>query len=256
MPEVRDRSRTTHIIRRIYGPEVLNEKKRGFLGRLLDGKRSIQMAAPEMLGVWKRLSTKKLTWFIAIPVLVVLHITVIYYYNSFYKLRCDADTAEADVGTMLQKRHDLSVNLAKMLVDYADHERRILETVVNSRNSAGGADLSKSVNEVKAKLEKFLKDKEAVSRPVPKELMSGVFALAEQYPDLKLSQNFQKFIDALVETEKDIATARMKYNLAADNYAKKLSTVPGNWVNKLFRFEKKPLFKPSDGAWTFEPVAY
>ncbi|MBW2277154.1 MAG: LemA family protein, partial [Deltaproteobacteria bacterium] len=86
--------------------------------------------------------------------------------------------------------------------------------------------------------------------------LSGVLALAEQYPDLKLSDNFRRFMDALVETEKALCDERMTYSEVVNSYTTKLKTFPGNLFAKIYGFELIPYFEADHDAQRFKPVDY
>jgi len=86
--------------------------------------------------------------------------------------------------------------------------------------------------------------------------LSGVLALAEQYPDLKLSDNFRKFMDALVETEKSLCAERMTYSDVVNSYTTKLKVFPGNLFANIYGFEPVPYFEADRDAMSFRPVDY
>jgi hypothetical protein len=91
--------------------------------------------------------------------------------------------------------------------------------------------------------------------PIDKQL-SGMLALAEQYPTLQLSQNFRQFMDALVETEKDLSAARMNYSESVNKYATLLNIFPSNIYGRLYRFKTYRYFETDQDAKRFRPVDY
>jgi hypothetical protein len=91
--------------------------------------------------------------------------------------------------------------------------------------------------------------------PVDKQL-SGMLALAEQYPTLQLSQNFRQFMDALVETEKDLFAARIKYSESINSYATMLRVFPNNVYGRLYHFKTYRYFEADKDAKRFRPVDY
>ena len=84
----------------------------------------------------------------------------------------------------------------------------------------------------------------------------GLVAVAESYPDLKLSENFRQFMDALVETEKELSEARMQYSNVVNTYTTLLRTFPGNLFAVIYGFEPLPYFEAAAEAKAFRPVEY
>jgi LemA protein len=153
-------------------------------------------------------------------------------YNRLIRSRNRVDTAWSDIDVQLQRRHDLIPNLVKAIDQYASYERATLEAVTELRAEAMRA----SDIDSRGKAEE--------------ELGSGVqklIALAENYPDLKASENFLELQNELVETENYLQFARRYYNGSVRDYNTMTETVPSNIVADVFGFDARGFFqKASD----------
>ncbi len=250
--------RTTHIIKKVYQAQMEKQKKkRGFVNFFMPKPHTVKLTTrqkPETpRSTFVRYARSAILW--GGVALFLFHFVLIYYYNVFQRNYYDVIAAESIVDNMLQKRHNISINLAKMVLDYSQHEQKIMSHVVNSRTKIAG---SGAMQEIKEQLAKVASENGAAAGGVAlsPDLMSKLFAIAEQYPDLKLSQNFQKFIDALVETEKEISASRTNFNKLVNKYTTELVTFPGNICNMFFRFEPKDFFTASKDAKRFKAVAF
>ena len=165
---------------------------------------------------------------IAIIILVVLVIAFIVMYNGFVRLKNDCDEAFATMDVYLKKRYDLIPNLVETVKGYAAHEKETLQGVIEARNMAQGA----STLEEKAAREKALAGN-----------LRGLFAIAENYPDLKANQNFLDLQGQLQAVEEDIANARKYYNAVIKEFNTKCEAFPSNLIASIFHFEKKPMFE-------------
>jgi len=136
---------------------------------------------------------------IVLAVIVVLIIWAIGVYNSLVSMRQRVNQAYADIDVQLRQRHDLIPNLVETVKGYAAHERGTLDEVVKARNVAmtaqGPAQQAAAENMLTGALRQL-------------------FALAEAYPDLKASTNFQQFQTELTDLENKIAAARRFFNNA------------------------------------------
>lgn len=152
----------------------------------------------------------------------------VFAYNTLVNVRRGADEALANVGTQIKRRFDLIPNLAETVKGYATHEREVFEKVTQARSSAAGA---KTVAEY-AKADNMITG-----------ALKTLFAVAENYPDLKASQNFLELQKQLAETEDGIQEARRVYNEAARNVNVKIESIPTNFVAIFFRFKKADFFE-------------
>jgi LemA protein len=166
---------------------------------------------------------------VGIAILVLLLATfLIVLYNRLVRLRNRAENAWAQVDVQLRRRYDLIPNLVETVKGYASHERATFEEVTKARTAAQQA---RTVPE-QAEAENFLTA--AIGR---------LFAVAEDYPELRASENFQQLQSQLEDTEQKIAVSRQVYNDAVLTYDTALETVPTNIVGGMFNFEEKLYFE-------------
>jgi len=167
----------------------------------------------------------------ALVILVVLALIIIFVvsiYNSLIKLRNTSEQAWSDVDVQLKRRYDLIPNLVETVKGYASHEKETFEKVVQARNMAMGA----SSPEKKAESENFLQA-----------TLKSLFALSENYPDLKANQNFLDFQNELSEIEEKIQLARRYYNAVVRDLNTKIESVPSNIIANNFGFKKNEYFE-------------
>ena len=161
---------------------------------------------------------------IGIVILVVIILFVIVTYNKLVSLRNKVKNSFAQIDTQLQRRFDLIPNLV-------EHEKELLENVAASRSGYMNA----TSNE----------EKLAMNNQLTSNLRS-LFAVAENYPELKANVNFLKLQDELSETEDKISFARQFYNDAVTIYNNKRQMFPGNVVAGIFGFKEEALFDADD----------
>ncbi len=165
--------------------------------------------------------------------LLLLAVFVVVLYNRLVRLRNRTENAWAQVDVQLRRRYDLIPNLVETVKGYASHERATFEEVTKARTAAQQA---RTVPE-QAEAENFLTA--AIGR---------LFAVAEDYPELRATENFQQLQAQLEDTEQKIAVSRQVYNDAVLSYDTALETVPTNIVGGLFNFEEKPYFEIEEPA--------
>lgn len=169
-----------------------------------------------------------------IPLLVILAIVAIFViwavsmYNSLVRFRNEINNSWAQIDVQLKRRTDLIPNLVETVKGYASHERETLEKVIQARNMAVGAT--------------NMDDRMAGENMLTGALKS-LFAVAEQYPDLKANQNFLALQEELTSTENKVAFARQFYNDRVLAYNNQRETFPSNIVAGMFNFEGKPYFE-------------
>lgn len=175
-----------------------------------------------------------MVWVIVVVViLVVLVAILVALYNRLVRLRNRAENAWAQVDVQLRRRYDLIPNLVETVKGYAAHERQTFEEVTRARTAAQQA---QNVQQ-QAEAENMLT--QAIGR---------LFAVAEQYPELRATENFQQLQAQLAETEQKIAVSRQVYNDAVLTYDNALQTVPTNIVAGLFNFEPREYFEVEEPA--------
>ena len=171
-------------------------------------------------------------WVIVIVVIVVLLLlAVVVMYNRLVRLRNRAENSWAQVDVQLRRRYDLIPNLVEAVKGYAAHERSTFEEVTRARTAAQQA---QGVEE-QAKAENVLTA--AIGR---------LFAVAEAYPELRATENFQQLQAQLADVEQNIVVARQVYNDAVLTYDNALENVPTNIVAGLFNFRPRVYFETED----------
>lgn len=172
---------------------------------------------------------------IVFAIVAVLVIWLVVAYNRFVTFRNRADEAWADIEVQLKRRYDLIPNLVSTVKGYAAHESATFEKVVAARNSAmqtGGTGAAH------AQAENMLTG-----------ALKSIFALAENYPDLKANTNFLELQRELSDTENKIQSSRRFYNGNVRDFNTMLQVFPSNMIAGVFNFTKKEFFDiPDDGV--------
>ena len=173
---------------------------------------------------------------IIILVLVVLAVLMfVFAYNGVVRLRNRVDSAWSQIGVQLERRHDLIPNLVETVKGYAAHERQTLDEVVQARNGAIQAQQAGPAQQAQAE-------------NVLTGALRQLFALSENYPDLKANQNFLNLQEELTSTEDRISYARQFYNDSVQKYDTKIQTFPTNLIAGMFNFQKREYFEAEQGA--------
>jgi LemA protein len=162
---------------------------------------------------------------------VVLVGWVIVSYNGFIRLRKRLEEATSDIDVQLKRRYDLIPNLMETVKGYAAHEKQLFENVTAARTRAMGAT--------------GMAEKEQAENALSGTLKT-LFAVAENYPQLRASENFQQLHQELVDTEDKIQAARRFYNSVGRDPNIKVETVPSNVIARLFSFSIVELFKAGE----------
>ena len=165
---------------------------------------------------------------VALAVVVVLALYVVYAYNSLIRVRNEAETGWANIDVQLRRRTDLIPNLVEAVKGYAAHERETFEEVTKARAAAQQA---QGV------------EQQAQAENVLTAALGRLFALAEAYPQLRATENFQQLQAQLSDVEQSIAVSRQVYNDAVLSYDNALETVPTNVVAGLFNFSPRAYFE-------------
>jgi len=163
-------------------------------------------------------------------------------YNSLVKLEESVSSAWSQVENVYQRRLDLIPNLVETVKGYAGHENSTLVAVTEARSRVAGS-VSQDVINDPAKFQKFQESQAALGGA-----LSRLLVVAEQYPDLKASQNFLELQAQLEGTENRISVERGRYNEAARNFNTKLRQFPTNILGGLFGFKLKEYFKADAAA--------
>ncbi|MBU0707701.1 LemA family protein [Patescibacteria group bacterium] len=169
-------------------------------------------------------------WIVIIAI-VVLIIWFIGVYNSLIRLKNQTNEAWSDIDVQLKRRYNLIPNLVETVKGYATHEREVFEKVTQARSQAMGVQNPAD----KAKAENMLSG-----------ALKSLFAVAENYPGLKASENFAKLQDELSDTENKVQAARRFYNGNVRDFNTKLESFPNNMVAGMFGFNKREFFEIED----------
>ena len=162
-----------------------------------------------------------MSFIITIAVVVVIVLFVISVYNSLVRARMQTQEAWSQIDVQLKRRNDLLPNLIETVKGYGKYEQAILEKVTQLRAQVASA--SSPADAMKAS--------DALTRQI-----SGIFAVAESYPDLKANENYLKLQEELTNTENKISYSRQLYNSVAGNYNVKLQAFPSNVIAGMFAF--------------------
>jgi LemA protein len=164
-----------------------------------------------------------------LAVLVVLAVYIIAVYNSLVVLRNRVKEAWSDIEVQMKRRYDLIPNLVETVKGYAAHESGTFEKVIQARNAAMA---NHGTTAEKAQAENVLSG-----------TLKSLFALSENYPQLKANENFMKLQFELTDTEDRIKASRRFYNTNVLALNNKIDIFPSNIVARRFNFEKREFFE-------------
>lgn len=170
-----------------------------------------------------------MSFLVILAILIILIFMIIGIYNGLIALKNQVKNAYAQIEVQLKRRHDLIPNLVESVKGYMEHEKQTLENVINARNIA--MKISPDAK-VQSQNENMLSG-----------ALKSLFALSENYPDLKANQNFLALQEELTTTENKIAFARQFYNDSVMQYNNKKEIFPNNIVVLLFHFESFSMFE-------------
>lgn len=163
----------------------------------------------------------------------VIALWVIWTYNGFITLNQRVKEAWSDIEVQLKRRYDLIPNLVETIKGYASHERGVLERVTEARTRALGAG---SMHD-KAEAENMLTG-----------ALKSLFAVSENYPQLRASENFVELQRELSDTENKIQAARRFYNTNVRDLNTKVDSFPPNIIAGIFGFKKTEFFELEEEA--------
>lgn len=176
--------------------------------------------------------------YIGLGVVVLALLTWVTTYNALVRYRNACDNAWSQVDVQLKRRYDLIPNLVETAKGYLKHESETLENVVKARQQAIDASNVKD----QAAAENFLQS-----------TLRSLFAVTENYPDLKANENMMALQEELTSTESRISFARQHYNDSVLKYNNKRQVFPSNIYASFHGFEEKDYFELEDEA-AREPV--
>jgi LemA protein len=174
--------------------------------------------------------------YVVIAVVVVVALWLIAVYNGLIRGKNQVDEAYSDIDVQLKRRYDLIPNLVATVKGYMTHEAGTLEKVTAARTSAMAVHDNKSAN---------LAEREQAENMLSGTLKS-LFAVTENYPDLKASQNFAQLQDELSDTENKIQAARRFYNGNVRDFNIKIQVFPTNLIAGMLKFVKYEFFAAAE----------
>ena len=163
-------------------------------------------------------------------ILCVFIVFIMGMYNGLVKNQVRVQEAWSTVETQLKRRYDLIPNLMETVKGYMQHEQKTLEAVVQARANAMGVG--------KADVAKKQANENALTNA-----LKSVFALSENYPDLKANTNFLELQQELSDTETKIQAARQFYNTIVSSFNMKVKSFPTNLIANMFQFKEAKFFE-------------
>lgn len=177
--------------------------------------------------------------YVILGILFLIVLWIIFTYNRLVTLRNRAKEAWSDIDVQLKRRYNLIPNLVETVKGYAGHERELFEKVTEARTRAMGAQTMEEHSKSENMLSSTLK---------------SLFAVAENYPQLKASENFLELQRELRDTEDKVQAARRFYNTNVRDLSIKIEVFPAKIIASLFKFKKMDLFEIEEAA-AREPVS-
>lgn len=174
---------------------------------------------------------------ILLIVAALVVVAVIFIYNRFVSLTQRTKEAWADIDVQLKRRYDLIPNLIETVKGYAAHERGTLDAVTAARAQATQVHVDPS-NITPEQMEAMAAAEGALTNSLGK-----LLAIAENYPDLKASQNFVELQRELTDTENKIQASRRFYNANVRDLSTSLQSFPGNLIGSTFGFKEREYFE-------------
>jgi len=165
---------------------------------------------------------------ILLGIVGVLILIAVFMYNRLITLRNSVKNAWSGIDTQLQRRYDLVPNLVETVKGYAAHEKDVLESVTKARTAFLNAGSVKETAQAENMMAGALK---------------SLFAVSENYPDLKASQNFLMLQEELAGTENKVAYARQRYNNSVMDYNTATQKFPANIFANMFNFKEADFFE-------------
>jgi LemA protein len=170
---------------------------------------------------------------IVLGIVVLLLIAAVLSYNRFVSQRNLIRNAFANIDTELRRRYDLIPNLVETVKGYAAHEREVFEEVARTRSAAAATSGQSPAAQAQAE-GPFV------------QALGRLFAVAENYPELKANQNFLALQAELTNTEDRIQTSRRFYNNNVQDYNRRVQSFPSNAIASMFHFKEEEFFEIPD----------
>ncbi|MBP3792218.1 MAG: LemA family protein [Methanobrevibacter sp.] len=180
-------------------------------------------------------------WIIIIILVIFAIVTIVHMYNNLVGLRNRVQNSYAQIDVQLKRRNDLIPNLVETVKGYASHEKGVLEEVTKARTGVMNATNIEEASAADNQLTGALKT---------------LFAVAENYPDLKANSNFQQLQSELTDTEDKISYARQFYNDVVLKYNNACQMFPTSMLAKLFRFKQESFYKAPEAETAVPEVKF
>ncbi len=180
--------------------------------------------------------------YIVLGVVVILLLWAVGQYNALVKLRNLVQEAWRQIDVELQRRHDMIPNLVETVKGYAKHERETFELVTKARASAAQPNLSPA--------------QAAEQENMLTQALGKLFAVVENYPELKANTLFQQLQTELTNTEDRIAAGRRFYNANVRTINTKVETFPTSIIAGMFGFHREEYFETDEDARTAPTVSF
>src|SRR5712691_2087145 len=181
-------------------------------------------------GLDRREERTVIVFWIILGIVVVVGLALALSYNRFVTQRTLIKNAFANIDTELRRRYDLIPNLVETVKGYAAHEREVFEEVARTRSAAAATSGQSPATQATAE-GPFV------------QALGRLFAVAENYPDLKANQNFLALQAELSNTEDRIQTSRRFYNANVQTYNRRVQAFPSNFVANMFKFQVEEFFE-------------
>ena len=178
---------------------------------------------------------------ILIVIIIIILAAIVLLYNGLVTARNKVKNAWAQIDVQLNRRADLIPNLVETVKGYAGHEKTVFEDVTAARAGLMNANGVKEISEANNQLSETLKT---------------LFAVAENYPELKANENFKELQAQLAQTEDKIAYSRQFYNDTVLMYNNKCQTFPSNIIANLFGFKEADFFEAAGEARSVPKVEF
>lgn len=169
--------------------------------------------------------------YILLAVLFIVIIYVISAYNGLVSKKIKMQEGWSSIDVFLKKRNDLIPNLTETVKGYASHEKETLENVTNARNLVRDANTVGDYSKAEAAL---------------KDSMVNLFAISENYPELKANENFMKIQNELSALEEEIEMSRRYYNSTVTDNNLAIESFPSNIIANMFNFKNGEFFEIAD----------
>jgi LemA protein len=170
---------------------------------------------------------------VLVALVVVIGLVIAGMYNSLVGLRVRADNAWSDIDVQLKRRHDLIPNLVETVKGYASHEKGVFENVARYRSAAMSATSTEERAQAEGQLTQALR---------------GLLAVAENYPQLQASEQFQSLQTTLNGLEDALQSSRRYYNAVVRDLNTKIQSFPTNIIAGMFNFQQRPFFEVADAT--------